>query len=895
MTHTAAHSDARPSAGRFRCGGRERDFLAVIRGFFSLKPVAFLVLSTSLLVADEKPNPASFDFFEASIRPVLVDQCYSCHSVEAEKKKKLRGGLYLDSRSGVHKGGDSGPAVVPGKPQESLIVKALRGKGDLSMPPKHLLPASVVADFERWIEMGVPDPRDETGTKTAARIDIEAGRSHWAFQPFSKPMTPAVRNSTWVRTPIDAFVLAKMEKAGMDPAPEADRRVWLRRVYLDLIGLPPTPKEQSAFLSDNSAQSFEHVVDDLLSRPQYGERWARHWLDIARYGESIGYEADTQIPFAWRYRDYVIQAFNNDIPFDQFAIEQLAGDELPDFDSRTQIATTFLRLGTNESSLLGKQNTLDDTLGMAVGAFLGLNIQCARCHDHKFEPLSQADYYGLMAVFGGIETSGSPITVGNERERAEVAKALEAWKEEYKTVHSRYDSLRAGILSRAEAMRAKVKLDLNAKEVAECVAALQTPIDKRTQGQLNQFDEQFEGVTQRLKKLADAVGALATEEEKAELAKLAPGCEKFRARKPELTRANAVAGGGGSGPYRASTSKSGLPQVHVLIRGEPTNFGPPAEMRVPKLLGDGPKDLPRTTKAKTPGRRLWFAQWMTREARPLLARVLVNRVWQYHFGRGFMPNANAFGLTGGTPSHPELLEWLASNFEESGLKLKPLHRQIVLSSAYRLAAKHPRGEADPGNELLARWEPRRLESEAIRDSLLAVSGRLNLEMGGPSFLPPIDPEELHFSHNPAAKIGWEKAGDSEASRRSVYVFVKRSLPLPEFRLLGMADPNVVTPKREVMTTAIQALALFNGRFAHEQAGFLAKRIVSEAGARPEDQVRALFGLVLGRPPSTEEQELLLRYLAEHPRATQRDASDTPVALQSLCLIVLNTNEFVYIN
>lgn len=287
------------------------------------------------------------------------------------------------------------------------------------MPPKRLLPASVVADFERWIEMGVPDPRDETETKTAARIDIEAGRSHWAFQPFSKPMMPAVRNSTWVRTPIDAFVLAKMEKAGMDPAPEADRRVWLRRVYLDLIGLPPTPKEQSAFLSDHSAQAFEHVVDDLLSRPQYGERWARHWLDIARYGESIGYEADTQIPFAWRYRDYVIQAFNNDIPFDQFAIEQLAGDELPDFDSRTQIATTFLRLATySNEGLLGQQNTLDDTLGMAIGAFLGLNIQCARCHDHKFEPLQQADYYGLMAVFGGVNTSGSPSrseTNGNGR------------------------------------------------------------------------------------------------------------------------------------------------------------------------------------------------------------------------------------------------------------------------------------------------------------------------------------------------------------------------------------------------------------------------------------------------------------------------------------------------
>jgi len=875
----------RPALARCSLGAK------LERPFFSLTLLAFFALSTSQLVADEKPNAAGVAFFEAKIRPVLIEQCYSCHSAEAAKNKKLRGGLYLDSKAGVYSGGDSGPAVAPGKPKESLLVKALRGQDGLSMPPKQRLSASVVADFERWIEMGAPDPRDGAEKKATAKIDIETGRSHWSFQPFSKPMPPAVKSSGWVRTPIDAFLLAKMEKAGLAPAPEVDRRVWLRRVYLDLIGLPPTPKEQTAFLSDASNLAFERVVDDLLSRPQYGERWARHWLDIARYGESIGYEADTKIPFAWRYRDYLIEAFNNDLPFDQFAIEQLAGDELPDFDSRTQIATTFLRLATySNEGLLGQQNTLDDTMGMAMGAFLGLNIQCARCHDHKFEPLPQADYYGLMAVFGGINTSGSPITIGNQRERAEVAKALEAWKEEYKTVHSGYDSLRAEILSRAEAMRAKVKLELNAKEVEGYVAALRTPIDKRTQGQLNQFDEQFEGVTERLKKLANAVEALATVEEKTELAKLGPVCEKFRARKPELMQANAVAAGGGSGPYRAGTSKSGRPQVHVLVRGEPTNFGPAAEMHVPKVLGDGPKDLPRDGR-----RRLWFAQWMTREARPLLARVLVNRIWQNHFGRGFMANANAFGLSGGTPSHPELLEWLASNFEENGMKLKPLHRQIVLSSVYRLAAKHSRGDADPGNELLARWEPRRLESEAIRDSLLAVSGRLNLKMGGPSLLPPIERDELFFSHNPAAKIGWEKADESEASRRSVYVFVKRSLLLPEFRLLGMADPNVVTPKREVMTTANQALVLFNGRLAHEQAGLLAKRIGAEAGKRPEDQVRTLFELVLCRPPSAEEQTMLVRYLAEHPRATQHDAAGVPIALQSLCLIILNTNEFVYMN
>ena len=828
------------------------------------------------------------EFFEKKIRPVLVDHCYSCHSAEAAQKKKLRGGLYLDSRAGIRKGGDSGPAVVPGKAKDSLILKALRGQNDLSMPPKGLLPENVAADFERWIQMGAPDPREGATKKNVAKIDVDAGRAHWAFAPLKQPKEPGVKNSAWVRTPIDAFLLARMEAAGLAPAADADPRTLLRRVYLDLIGLPPSPEEQAAFLKDPSPKGFERVVDDLLSRRQYGERWARHWLDVVRYAETHGYERDEVKQFAWRYRDYVIQSLNDDMPYDQFVREQLAGDELPSADARTQIASTYLRLAPYDGIAANRQvaqlDFLDDTLGTTSVAFMGLTIQCARCHDHKFEPISQEDYYRVMNVFAPLNTNTTAAEIGNDREKAEVAKGLPAWEAEFAKIGGGFDALRADILARADVASGKLKM--TAKDRDDYVAVLRTLPAKRSKKQEELFS------LQGSRRLEETLKQIATADEKKELARMEVDVKALLARKPQILQGYAAGESGSNGPFKSSGKKGELPSIHLLIRGEYNKIGAPVALGVPTILGDGPKSLPPPA-GKSSGRRLWFAEWLTREARPLLARVMVNRVWQYHFGRGLMANANEFGLSAGSPSHPELLEWLAHDFEAGGMRLKSLHRKIVLSSAYRLSSRHTNPEADLGAALYSRWEPRRLEAEAIRDSLLAVSGRLNLEMGGPSISPPFDASDIIVGAS--SGLGWQKSDESQASRRSVYVFAKRAIPLPEFRLLGMADPSVSTAKRVVATTAVQALVMFNGRLVHEQAGALAKRLVADVGDQPEDQVRRLVELALCREATAEERQILVRFLTKHPRAGQRDAGGVPVALQSLCLVILNTNEFVYMN
>ncbi len=843
------------------------------------------VLSSLLCAAPAARADAGVEFFEKKIRPVLVDHCYSCHSAEASKNKKLRGGLYLDSRAGIRDGGDSGPAVTPGKVKDSLLLKALRGQNDLSMPPKGLLPENVAADFERWIQMGAPDPRDGATKKNVAKIDYGAGRAHWAFAPLKQPKEPGVKNSAWVRTPIDAFLLARMEAVGLAPAADADPRTLLRRVYLDLIGLPPSPDEQAAFLKDPSPKGFERVVDGLLSRPQYGERWARHWLDVVRYAETHGYERDEQKQFAWRYRDYVIQSLNDDMPYDQFVREQLAGDELPGADSRTQIASTYLRLAPYDSIAANRQvaslDFLDDTLGTTSVAFMGLTIQCARCHDHKFEPISQEDYYRLMNVFAPLNTNTAAAEIGNDREKAEILKGLPAWETEFAKVGGGFDALRAEILARADF--ASGKQGMTAKERDDYVAVLRTSSARRSKKQ-----EELLGT----RRVEETLKQIATPDEKKELARLEVDVKTLLARKPQILQGYAAGETGSNGPFKSISKKGELPMIHLLIRGEHNKIGAPVALGVPTILGDGPKSPPPPA-GKSSGRRLWFAEWLTRESRPLLARVMVNRVWQYHFGRGLMANANEFGLSAGSPSHPELLEWLAHDFESNGMRLKSLHRRIVLSSAYRLSSRHAKPEADLGAALYSRWEPRRLEAEAIRDSLLAVSGRLNLERGGPSISPPIDASDIIVGAS--SGLGWQKSDESQASRRSVYVFGKRAIPLPEFRLLGMADPSVSTPKRVVATTAVQALVLFNGRLVHEQAGALAKRLVAEAGEQPENQVRRLVELALCRDATAEERQILVRFLTEHPRAGQRDAGGVPVALQSLCLVILNTNEFVYMN
>jgi hypothetical protein len=657
-----------------------------------------------------------------------------------------------------------------------------------------------------------------------AAIASGPAESHWAFRPVRRPALPVSRGSAWVRNPIDAFVLTRLERQGIEPAPPADHCTLLRRVTLDLTGLPPTPDERRAFLEDRSPDAYERLVDRLLASPHYGERWARHWLDVARYADTNGYERDGAKPSAYRYRDYVIAAFNADKPYDRFLTEQLAGDEADGADAETRTATTFLRLGTWDDEpaepTVDRYDQLDDVLGTTAAAFLGVTLRCARCHDHKFEPFTQTDYYRMLAVFEPLRRPQNN----------------------------------------------RIDLDRPVGSAAELAAYWQAKA--RTE--------------------AGAAALLAAGPPA--LIQLTPQIAAARARPPrELPRA-----------YVWDEDGLRAPVTHVLHRGDPGKPKRAVEPGVPAVLARRqpapPRPLPHST-----GRRLWLARWLTRPDNPLVARVMVNRLWQHHSGRGLVGTANDFGVMGEPPTHPELLDWLAAEFVARGWSVKALDRLIVLSGTYRqAAAAAPEAvRLDPKALLLGRWRQRRLEAEAVRDSMLAVSGRLNPQMGGPGVYPTLPRAVLEGQSRPGD--GWGPSDGRQADRRSVYIFVKRSLAVPELEVLDAPDTTSGCEQRIVSTVAPQALTFLNGDFANEQARHFAARLRREAGGDPAGQVRRAFELALCRPPRTGELRAALAFLAVQQRQIEadgrgKDAGDAGRrALEAFCLVLLNTNEFAYLD
>jgi hypothetical protein len=683
----------------------------------------------------------------------------------------------------------------------------------------------------------------------------------WAYRPVANPTIPAIRAA--VHNPIDAFLLAKLDTKGLRYAPEADRRTLLRRVYFDLIGLPPSPAEIDAFLNDTSPTAYEKVTDRLLASPQFGERQALFWLDVARYAESDGFKADDPRPNAWRYRDYVIRSFNEDKPYNRFVMEQLAGDELYPDDPDALIATGFLRHYPDEYNAVNleqrRQEILNDITDTTGSGLLGITLGCCKCHDHKTDPLPQLDYYRLQAFFVGYWPVEAPLLDPAAVKEHETK--LAAW--ENKTA-----DVRSAIAKIEEPYRAKDSKKQRGRFQEEHQRLLDIPFAQRSplEKQLGAMIEKQ--VNTRSLDVSKSLKPTEKEQSDALKAKLADLSKDRPADPPRAMAMTDV------GPV--------CPPTRLLKRG---NWRFPGEEVIPGFLSafDGKDAQETTTRIGTSGRRSALAKWVADLKNPLTGRVIVNRLWQTHFGRGIVASPGDFGATGDRPTHPELLDWLATELVTHGWSLKHIHRLIVTSAAFRQAARgdDAGGKADPENTRLWRFPRRRLDGEALRDAVLSVSGQLNLKAGGPSVYPEI-PAELKATN-------WKVSGDpAERNRRSVYVAVKRNLRYPMFALFDSPDRTETCSRRFVTTTAPQALTLLNDPIVLGHAKAFAERVTNDVGTDPDKVIARASVLALGRPPTAEELAAMKAFLANHK-------GPFPDAATDLCHALLNLNEFLYID
>lgn len=729
------------------------------------------------------------------------------------------------------------------------------------------------------VELSAGDPA------TVADYDAiisQSDRDHWAFRTVQVPFVPVVKDRSWARNPIDSFILKRLEEKGWKPNGTAKLSALYRRMYLDVVGLPPTIDERAAFLKVVSDEAFDRLVDELLARPAYGERWGRHWLDLVRYAESNGYERDGAKPSVWRYRDYVICSFNEDKPYDRFILEQLAGDELPDSTSETVTALGYYRLGPWDDEPADpaedRFDQLDDIVSTTSQVFLAQTLACARCHNHKFEPLTQLDYYRLTAIVNSLQRfqNGRSDLDAPAGSRTELA-ALAARDNEISALSREIGKIR-------ETFKMELLKSGGSKLSPEAVAAFLAPPDKRT-------DEQKKLVERNRKELDEAISTGLPDDSRAKVAALESEIARLRRATADLPRA-----------YYLHEPSPKPPETHILARGKATRPGIVAPPGVPAVLAaQQPEFL--AADERTSRRRLSLARWLVDPRHPLTARVIVNRVWQFHFGEGLVRTPSDFGVMGDPPTHPELLDYLAAEFVRHGWSLKWLHRLILTSSTYRMSREsRPEYAApDPENRLWWRFPYRRLEVEAIRDSVLAVSGRLNPGMYGPSMYPFIPKEALQGNSDP--ELIWPAYDEAAASRRTVYAFIKRSLVVPMIEVLDLCDTTKSSARRAVTSVAPQALTLFNGQFVNEQAVHLARRLEREAGVELAGQIERAYLLALCREPTPVERATMLEFVqTEAARLIEESAgSQTALAseaarlkaLEQLCRVIFNLNEFVY--
>jgi cytochrome c553 len=939
----------------------------------------FVAVLLSAARAGQSKAPATVDgaaLFRQQVRPVLVGKCLTCHG--ADKKK---GGLDLSRRLTALAGGKHGAAVVPGSASGSLLFERIAAH---EMPPDSPLSTKQVAAFRHWIEAGAPYAEEPLVAEVK-----RAGPDWWAFQPVRRPPVPHSRLDAQASNPIDLFLFARLEAKGLRPSPSAPPLALLRRVSFDLTGLPPTHAEVDAFLADQSPDAYEKVVDRLLASPAYGERWGRHWLDVVRYGESNGYEQNHLRLNAWPYRDYVIRAFNEDKPYDRFLQEQLAGDELGKGDPLVEPATGFLVAGvhdtvgnqTIEGTLQQRANDLDDMVSTVGATFLGLTVGCARCHDHKFDPIPQKDYYRLAAAFAGVRHGERPLTT--TRATAEQQRAAEESRRKMYKVWAELIDLATyarKLLLKSQGVdpvpRPAVHISRNVEDFrpvkAKYIRLTILATQKGDEPCLDELEVYPAG--------SDDNVALASRGAKASASSLLPGYAIHQVRHlndgkygnewswisnergggwaqielPEIQTIDRVVWSRDAGvvprfrdrlasKYKVEVSLDGktwktvstgddrvpghesIPHetlfkqltrtqqkrwvhlvtelarlgreappeqppvpvaysgefstpdpIFLLKRGDVMRRGEPVEPGALSQIRGLSPELGIEPGQGEPARRLALARWLTDPRNPLTARVMVNRVWQYHFGQGLVPTPSDFGFNGGRPSHPELLDWLAADFMEHGWRLKRLHWLIVTSTAYRQSsdASSEGLAADAGNQLLWRMPLRRLEAEAVRDSMLAVSGCLDRTMGGPGFR-----LFKYRTQNVAIYEPLEEQG-RDTWRRAVYQQLARANREDLLASFDCPECAQRTPRRDVTTTPLQALSLLNGSFTMQQAGLFAERVKAEAGEQPGAQVERAFRLAFGRLPAEAEQRAAAALVQQH-------------GLAALCRTLLNANEFLY--
>jgi len=926
----------------------------------SLQIFAGLLLLTAVGATASSAGPE----FVREVRPILQKHCYSCHGAGKQKSS-----LRLDINSEAFKGGEAyGPSIIAGKPQESPLIQFVGDPdADLQMPPDSRLSPAEIATLTQWVKQGAVWPADADLAKLVDKAD------HWSFKPLTHPSPPTPSDTSWPRGAIDQFILSSLENAGLTPAPPADRVTWLRRVTFDLTGLPPTPSQVDAFVNDRRSDAFERVVDELLRSPRYGERWAQHWLDVVRYADTHGFEVNTERKNAWPYRDYVVAAFNSDTPYNQFVQEQLAGDALQQ-DAATGFLVTAAvllpgQIGKDaESRRLARQDSLAEILINTGEAFLGLSIGCARCHDHKFDPISQKDYYAMQAFFSGVRYGDRPVDTPAAQAAKEEA---QQHKHRIAQIDRRLANFEPLAQPKAEepALRSSINPQQNIDRFPPVVASqvrftiLKTNNREPCLDELEVFDDQGRNVAlatagttakssgdyppnqrHKLKHINDGVygndrswisnqqgqgqmelsfktpqkidrvvwgrdragkydDRLALEytieikDQQGEWVLVADATDRqpfdpkqkqplplstaelsqeetqqiteLQAEKKKLQSLIAEA----AQRQLAYAGQFVMPMAtHLLFRGDPEQPRDKMAPAVITALGDA--KLPED--AAEQDRRIALAQWITQPSNPLTARVMVNRIWQGHFGIGLVETASDFGRNGAKPTHPALLDWLASEFISTGWSIKKMHRQIVLSATYRQSSRiDPAAqEQDADARLLWRYPPRRLEAEAIRDSMLAVSGRLNLQSGGPGF-------NLFRSRGGLNGFPPVESFEVDGRRRMIYAHKVRMEREIVFGAFDCPDAGQSMARRRQSTTPIQALNLFNSRFTLEEATALAQRVASESGDDPADQIRRAYRLCLSREASPAEVADAAPLVREH-------------GLAALCRVLFNCNEFLFL-